>query len=132
MPKPIYTALFLTEEAEELIKKLYPPRHPNVYAHHVTLVFKPSPKDIEFLDPLVGRGFQFEIDGEAFDERGQAVKVTVPEYLRLNGQVHHVTISCAHDVTPVYSNELLKKGWGSRFPAGPPVVLPGIVRHFTK
>lgn len=132
MPKPIYTALFLTEAAENLIKQLYPPRHPNVYAHHVTLVFKPSPTDIEFLDPLVGREFQFEVVGEAVDERGQAVKVTVPETLRVNGQVHHVTISCAKDVTPVYSNELLKKGWGSRSNEDTRVFLPGVVRHFTK
>lgn len=130
--KPIYTAIFLTEDAVDTLKRLYPPRHPTVHAHHVTLIFKPSPKDIDFLAAFLGQEVKFEVVGEAFDDRGQAIKVSVPEHLRLNGQVHHVTLSCAEGVTPVYSNELLKQGWKEWPKMTPPVALSGIIRHFTK
>jgi len=43
MSKPIYTAIFLTEEAKEALLRAFPPLHPKVAGHHVTLVFKPGP-----------------------------------------------------------------------------------------
>jgi len=132
MPNPVYTvlytAIFLTEAAVEDLKRLFPPRHSKVHAHHVTLVFRPSPKDLETLEPHLGKEVEFEVVGQASDARGQAVKVTVPEALRLDGQVHHITVSCAEGISPVYSNELLKGGWSEYAP----IKLRGVVRHFTK
>ena len=132
MSKPIYTAIFLSDDSAAALKKLYPPRHPNVHAHHVTLIFKPSPENLVLLEPYLEKEVKCEVVGEAFDQRGQAAKVTVPEHLHLNGQVHHVTISCAEGVTPVYSNELLKRGWERGPEVVPPVVLEGVIRHFTR
>lgn len=127
--KPIYTAIFLDDASVDALKKRYPPKHSKVHAHHVTLVFRPSPKDLEVLEPHIGTEVLLDVVGEACDDRGQAAKVTVPPFLRLDEQVHHITISCAETISPVYSNELLKKGW--------PVIEPflqlkGTVRHFTK
>lgn len=127
MAKPIYTAIFLTEEAKETLKKLYPPKHPKVYADHVTLVFKPTPEQIAFLAPFMDQVAVFQVTGVISDEKGQAAKVTIPGNLQVPGQhLHHITISCAEGVSPVYSNELLLRGWEVH----PSVDLSGVVRHY--
>jgi len=126
--EPIYTAIFLSDDAVEALKMLCPPKHTKIHAHHVTLVFRPSPKDLLAIEPYLGKEVVFEIVGEASDDKGHAVKVTVPEHLRMDEQVHHVTISCADGISPVYSNELLKKGWKDILPYR----LRGVVGHFTK
>ena len=52
------------------------------------------------------------VDGEAFDDRGQAVAVSIesPEVSALlnDGRTPHITISTADGVEAVYSNELLR------------------------
>ena len=125
--KPIYTAIFLTEEAKEALLRAFPPLHPKVAGHHVTLVFKPGPEMIKAFEPYLEKEVEFEVVGVASDDKGQAVKVTLPApYPGLNpGQLHHITISCVS--SPVYSNELLKKGWKDI----PPFKLRGTIRHFT-
>lgn len=128
-PKPIYTAIFLTEEAKEALLKAFPPLHPKIFGHHVTLAFhKTKPEMAKVFDPYLEQVVEFEVVGTASDDKGQAVKVTVPDpYPGLNpDQLHHVTVSCVS--SPVYSNELLKRGWQEIIP----FKLKGVVRHFTK
>jgi hypothetical protein len=127
-PKPVYTAIFLDEPSKDALLKAFPPIHPKVFGHHVTLAFKPGPELIKAFEPLLEKVVEFEVVGEASDDKGQAVKVTLPEPYNAPslGQLHHVTISCVS--SPVYSNELLKKGWG----VVAPIRLKGTVRHFTK
>ena len=126
--KPVYTAIFLTEESKECLLKAFPPTHPKVFGHHVTLVFKPSPEMVQAFEPYLEKEVEFEVVGEASDALGQAVKVALPApYQDLNPeQLHHVTISCVS--SPVYSNELLKRGYNKT----PSTTLKGVVRHFTK
>lgn len=129
-PKPIYTAIFLDEASKEALLKAFPPLHPKVFGHHVTLAFhKTKPEMAKVFDPYLEQVVEFSVVGSASDEKGQAVKVTVPEpYPGLNpDQLHHVTISCVS--SPVYSNELLQKGWTV---IEAPLLLRGVVRHFTK
>lgn len=127
-PKPIYTAIFLSDVSKEVLLKLFPPIHPKVFGHHVTLAFKPTPEAIKAYEPFLGHEVVVEVIGVASDDKGQAVKVQVPTpYGELWEQNHHVTISCVS--SPVYSNELLAKGWKS---IDAPVRLTGVVRHFTK
>ena len=125
--KPIYTAIFLDAASRETLLKAFPPTHLKVAGHHVTLVFKPGPETVKAFEPYLEKEVEFEVVGEASDDKGQAVKVTLPApYDQLWEQLHHVTISCVS--SPVYSNELLKKGWKDV----PPFKLKGTVRHFTK
>jgi len=126
--KPVYTAIFLDEGSKEALLKAFPPLHPKVFGHHVTLVFKPNPAMVQAFDPYLEKEVEFEVVGEASDALGQAVKVALPApYPDLNPeQLHHVTISCVS--SPVYSNELLKRGYGK----APQIKLRGVVRHFTK
>ena len=124
---PVYTAIFLDGVSRETLLKAFPPIHPKVLGHHVTLVFKPSPQVLEDLQPYLEKEAVFEIVGYATDSRGQALKVTVPEALRIGGQVHHLTLSCAEGTSPVYSNALLREGWSNTIPR----MVKGVVRHFT-
>lgn len=127
-PKPIYTAIFLDDISKDALLKAFPPIHPKVFGHHVTLAFKPSPEAIKAYAPLLGHEVAVEVIGVAADDKGQAVKVQVPKpYGELWEQNHHVTISCIS--SPVYSNDLLKQGWK---PIEKPLRLLGVVRHFTK
>lgn len=127
-PKPVYTAILLDEGSKEALLKAFPPLHPKVFGHHVTLVFKPNSAMVQAFEPYLEKEVEFEVVGEASDALGQAVKVALPApYPELNpAQMHHVTISCVG--SPVYSNELLAKGWKDI----PPFKLKGTVRHFTK
>jgi len=88
-----------------------PPRHPTVtLQNHVTLCFEPT--TTEWL-PLLGTRCALRVDGEAFDDRGQAVTVSIDESsevsaLLADGRTPHITISTADGVEAVYSNELLR------------------------
>jgi hypothetical protein len=118
----------LDEASKEALLKAFPPLHPKVFGHHVTLAFyKAGSVDPKVFEPYLEKEVVFKIVGEASDDKGQAVKVTLPApYPELNpAQVHHVTISCVG--SPVYSNELLAKGWEE----DGPYIFRGTVRHFT-
>lgn len=84
----------------------FPPMHPNVFAHHITVAFKPSVEQAARLAEECGREVDINIAGEASDENCQAVLVSGVDS---NNKMPHITISCADGVKPVYSNELLEK-----------------------
>ncbi|MDD5152580.1 MAG: hypothetical protein PHS95_01075 [Candidatus Pacebacteria bacterium] len=96
----LYTALFVVDP-EKLISK-FAPKHSKVFAHHSTIEFKPaSLKGIE-----VGKLVKIKIIGRAFDENGDALLV---ENAKSKNKYPHITISCAENIPPTYSNELLEK-----------------------
>lgn len=100
--KIIYTALFV-DDSNELVS-LFPPKHQKVFAHHVTIAFRPfSLEGIE-----VGKKFRIKIIGRASDEKGDAL--LVEKYKTLNTHPH-ITLSCADGVAPSYSKELLEKAF---------------------
>ena len=80
--------------------------HNHVYCHHVTMVYKPTPKQWQKYDHLLGTKVDFVAIGIAEDRRGQAALVKGV----LSENVHpHVTIGCSPSTEPVYSNELLER-----------------------
>lgn len=95
-----YTALFIN--SPEKLLKMFPAKHAKVFAHHSTNWYKPS--SLEGLE--VGKKSTLKIIGQASDEKGFAVLV---ENAKSKNKFPHITISCAEDVAPVYSNELLEK-----------------------
>lgn len=129
VPKPIYTAIFLDDTSKDTLLKAFPPIHPKVFGHHVTLAFKPTADLVRAYEPFLDKVVAFDVIAEALDDKGQAVKVRVPGPLHAlwEKQEHHITISCVS--SPVYSNELLAKG-SKALPLA--IRLEGIVRHFTK
>jgi hypothetical protein len=122
----IYTAIFLDELSQKILLKAFPPIHPKVFGHHVTLAFRPSAELVAKFAPQLGNVVDFVVVREMFDDKGQAVKVTLPAfYDQFGAQRHHVTISCVG--SPVYSNELmLQEGR----PLENPLHLRGELGHF--
>lgn len=105
MSKPIYSAIFLTPESRSALLEYFPAIHPNVFAHHVTLMFKPSSAHLDSLD--IGRYVAFDVVGYAADDMGQAVAVRLPLDIDCAKSIPHVTISTAPGIGPKYSNSLL-------------------------
>ena len=94
----IYTGFFINEPQKLLA--MFPPKHAKFFAHHSTNLFKPKPGDrIE-----VGNKVVLKILGRAYDEKGDALLV---ENTFSQNKFPHITLSCAEDVSPRYSDELL-------------------------
>lgn len=111
--KILYTGFFVLTP-QELIKK-FPPKHNKVFAHHITISFKP--KDLDGLE--LGKRVQVKIIGRVTDEKGDAL--LVENNLKSNFKYPHITLSCVDGVMPVYSNEMIEKAIES-----------GNVEHFTE
>ena len=108
---PIYTAIVLDEPSKDSLLGWWEdnvgPLHQNIYAHHMTIQFGPSEEDVA-ATPLGDSG-SLRVVGIAQDERGQAV-VVEPSYPSTKA-LPHVTVAVAEGVKPVYSNELLARGY---------------------
>lgn len=110
---PPYVGVFLTPEARREILRDFPPRHPDVKADHVTLLFRPSKEQVDDLREQLGMGRRVpvRVTGVAEDGDAQALEVELPEEIaRHAGRRPHVTVSVEEGVEPVYSNELLGRG----------------------
>jgi hypothetical protein len=121
----VYVGVFLEKESRDKLLKLVPPRHPTIYAEHVTVCFKPSLQQLANFK--LGERIEFQAMGVVFDARGQAVRVRgVPS----ENEHPHITISCALATKPVYSNQLLKQGRVDFF--DDPIDLVGIMDSFPR
>lgn len=99
----------LTPESQKALLAAFPPVHPDVKAHHLTMAYDPEPAVLERFARMEGQTIKMRVLGHAQDERGQAVAVYAPSM----NLVPHVTISVASGTEAVYSNELLDRGWES-------------------
>lgn len=109
--KPAYYGVFLIPESREKLLSWWndavgQPLLEKPFAHHMTVKFKPTDEDVAKFAPMIGKEVQLKVIGFAANEKGQAVKVESQDIESANANPH-ITISCAGNVTPVYSNELL-------------------------
>eukprot|EP01137_Pigoraptor_chileana_P005074 Opistho-2@47670 len=125
--KIIFTAIALSDEAKVALLSAYPPLLENVYADHMTLVF--MPKDDVVSGTPFGNSVNMTVFGYAHDEKCQAVAVDDHGGAESQNPITHVTISCSAGNNPVYSNDLLKKGFNQ---VNDGVVLTGRVGGCTK
>lgn len=108
---PPYLGVFLSPGDREKLLRDFAPKHENVQADHVTLMFRPTEEDMENLreDFRLGQQVPLKITGYAEDDKGQALVVELPSELQSHTQRSpHITLSIAPGVEPVYSNELVK------------------------
>lgn len=103
--KIIYVGAFLDDSEKAKLLARFAPVHPRVFAHHMTMVFKPAPDHPVFA--RLGEWVDVEVFATAEDAKGQAVCVRGVESDNPNP---HITISCAEGTAPVYSNDLLRAG----------------------
>lgn len=108
--KPIYYGIFLDEEHSKLLQwwksNINYTFLNKIFAHHMTVKFKPSIEDVILYNTMLGRKITMKIVGFNANDKGQAVLVK-PQGLTSSNIHPHITISCAENITPVYSNELL-------------------------
>ena len=128
MSDTIYWAVKLDEASTAKLLTTFPAEHPNVYAEHMTIVFRPSDAVDQSLMNELGSSVTLNVIGHASDSKGQAVVVSSQNVSRIGGGVAHITISCANGTKPVYSNTLLSKHWNQVSP----VSLSGVIARFTK
>lgn len=108
-----YFALVLTKESQDLLLTKVPAIHTQLFAHHVTLLYGPSAETISKWEHLVGEIVSIKCVKLYQNYKGQCITVEIPPKLILRPeQQHHITISCALDTRPAYSNELLKSSEG--------------------
>jgi len=100
--KTIYLGAFLTKDSRDLLLERFPPKHSQVIADHLTLVFRPEDVDIALFP--AGVRIKIRVLANVFDSAGHAV--VVQSALRSGQPTPHITISCADGVKPVYSNSL--------------------------
>ena len=126
MSDTIYWGVKLDTFGVASLLNYFPPMYPNVYAEHMTIVFKPSEAEDKLMMAEIGMPVDLQIIGYAADDNAEAAVVT--GHARLNPGVPHITISTANGVGPVHSNKLLAKGWHRV--DGPTIT--GVVGRFTK
>lgn len=118
--KIIYKAVLLDPESKSKLMATFPPSFHETFYHHMTIQF-----GVQSIGQDVGTEVELKVIGYARDNKGEAVVVQgVP---RVDGKVPHVTLSVAPGVKPVYSNDLLTRGWN---PVDGPL-LKGTIAYFT-
>jgi hypothetical protein len=126
MDKTIYWAVLLNNESKIELLSSKPPVHPNVYAEHTTIVFKPTAEQDQELEERLGEDVRLVAIGTAEDDKGDAVVVSGVK--RYDDKTPHITISCANGVKPFYSNKLIDNGWDK---LENPIHLNGKIAKFT-
>ena len=105
-----YVGLFLTPQSRRQLLREFPPKHRQVQADHVTILWGGRPDDLAKFD--LGSIVRFRVVGYAEDRKAQAAVVILPpEIGRYSNRKPHVTISTAPGVRPVYSNDLVARGF---------------------
>lgn len=122
--RPIYVGIFLDDTSKRRLLQWWQSSVrskllPKVFAHHVTLRFKPSEAELARFD--IGAQALVQVLGYAEDEKAQAVLVR-PSVASANRHPH-ITVATDHGVPPVYSNDLLAKGYTRK----PGPILRGVV-----
>lgn len=114
MTKARYIEFKLDETSKNRLKvlteKLFGGSYRNIYCDHVTLAYGPE-QVAAFDESLIGVKDRFEAWNVVYDEKGAALELDRKELSRLgvNNDRPHVTMACAEDVRPVYSNELIAR-----------------------
>lgn len=107
---------------------MFPPKFPDVIAHHITLVHGAPPRDAS----AYGGETAFEVYGYAADDSLETilVKPINGSPIRANGQRFHVTVSLDRSKgrKPVQSNDLIAKGVWS---ATPLIMINGVLQYVT-
>lgn len=104
--EPYYAGIFLIASSQHRLLARVPPRHAVVYAHHVTLAFRPD-LDACLSLPL-GAEVAVAVVGSACDERTQAIEVKLPSWLPCaTPAVPHVTVSIVPEASAREAGELI-------------------------
>lgn len=102
-----YLAYVLDESSRQKLLKAFPPKFPNVYAHHATVEYG----IVKTKDELLGSVKKLFVVGYISDESLETVIVSVDGFTdRPDGQIFHITLSLdkSKGRKPADSNSLIK------------------------
>lgn len=102
-----YLAIVLTPDSQKLLLEKFPPTHPKIFAHHVTVAFKPTPSVYEQYKKFLELPVTLRVYGYAKDEKGEAVVIDTDV---LENKKQHITIS-TNNTPPFYSKTLVERGY---------------------
>jgi len=110
--KIIYSAAFLTNEGRNNLKDWWEsnvrdPILPKLFAHHLTIKFKPSYDEVIALD--IGKDVLLEVIGYISNDDLQAVVIS--SEVSTSNEVPHITVSTNEGVSPAKSNDMLRDGF---------------------
>ena len=101
----VYAGVFLPPMSKQKLLKAFPPLHPTLWAHHMTVYHFQDGGDVPLLP--WGKTVALKVIGH-FDARGaQAVVVDAPTRLRPPGRTPHITISTASGVNSATSKDVV-------------------------
>jgi hypothetical protein len=103
--RAIYAGVFLPTMAQQRLLRAFPPQHPTVWAHHMTVWHSLDGREMP--DLPWGKSVDLKIVGHFSNDKAQAVVVEPPTRLRPVGRTPHVTVSTEAGVSPVASNNLV-------------------------
>jgi len=126
--KIIYWAVKLGDKSKTELLNAFRPIHKKIFGEHMTLAFNPDQATNEMMEKIAGQVVSMKVIGMGSDNNGQAV-VVEPSVNRIDGEVNHITISCAEKVSPVYSIKLLNQEY--RYLKSNQITLTGTIQKFT-
>ena len=101
-----HSAYVLSKKSRAKILATFPPKFPQVRAHHITVKFGLSKED------RVPHQAKIEVIGYACDESLEALVVTVnAKERRPDGNIYHITLSHTANRKPAQSNNVIAQGW---------------------
>lgn len=90
----------------------YTPRYPiTPQSLHITLAFGISQ---DLIDHWIDAEFWAEIIEEAWNDRVQAFKIKLPDWVMCQNQHPHIALSYVPDAAPVEANDIWKRGHNSQ------------------
>lgn len=101
MKKIVYEALFVDNTSK--LKQMFPPVHPNVFYHHMTIAF--APKELKYPENL-GQKVRLEIIGRITTDKVDALLVNSS---MSSNKYPHITLSTAEGVKPFESNKAFEE-----------------------
>lgn len=108
MPKLV--ALYLDPDSKAKLLEKVPAAHTTIHAGHITLALSSEITKESLVFPL-GESRTVRVLGVAQDSKGQAVVVDGSTLILAKGRTAHITVSCADGVKPMYSKELISRGF---------------------
>ncbi len=104
------------------LQKAYPPRYPNIFYDHVTLIFGAHQ---EAVNHMIGKNALAHVLVHAYNDRVEAVRVNTHGLPDMYG-VPHITLSAQEGVEPFESVAMLQSEHHEE-PVDPPVELDGTI-----
>ncbi|GMH33901.1 hypothetical protein BSKO_01735 [Bryopsis sp. KO-2023] len=101
----MFGAVFLAKRSRDELLKKTPPKHPNIYCGHMTVVYKPGPKSL--LKLPIGKSVTLTATSELRDAHCQVLEVVPPDSVKPTGHAPHVTMSIAEGAQPRSAGELV-------------------------